>query len=334
MADGRKILLLSYTIKSRPNFDVPDLIYPRLKGVLEFHRFANLKLIAHFGKVVRALNQNGIIPMILKGGAMKYIRPELPRAMGDIDILVREEDYRKSLEIAKNLGYTVAEFNAYSADLHPKGTDEGTVDIHRFIDFDVPDYDKSLMRDFFSRATLQDVFGARAFVPTPEDFVFVALTNISRNLHYKTTLGGVLFALFDIKYLLETNPNFDWKRVFQNAQKASCEATLFFAAKLLNRISPNLLPDLFLHNKKLKKSAANYRNRLVFYRFYVYDVKWRCKKLKLKNAIKNFEVMKNWLKDKPYHRFLKTIGKSDQLIALFLKMAEGFNSMREQRKCS
>ncbi len=50
-----------------------------------------MKTIAHYTKIGKALNKNGIEPLILKGGAMKYLRQELPRVMNDIDIVIPEK---------------------------------------------------------------------------------------------------------------------------------------------------------------------------------------------------------------------------------------------------
>ena len=70
--------------------------------------------------------------MILKGGAMKCIHNEFPRVMGDIDILVKEKDYEKAGHIAEEIGYR-CEWDIHSVDIHPKDSEEGIMDIHRYI---------------------------------------------------------------------------------------------------------------------------------------------------------------------------------------------------------
>ena len=92
------ILLLSYLMKTHPDLSFPDSAMPRLKGVLTYCRFQNLKLFAHFTKIAAKLASRHIAMVVLKGGAMKVYRPDFPRWMGDIDILVREQDFHQAAE--------------------------------------------------------------------------------------------------------------------------------------------------------------------------------------------------------------------------------------------
>lgn len=76
-----KSMMLSYVMKANPDLKFSQYEKPRLEGLLKYHRFNNLRLISHYVKIVRALNQKNIESMIFKGGAMKHIRPELSRAI-------------------------------------------------------------------------------------------------------------------------------------------------------------------------------------------------------------------------------------------------------------
>ena len=91
-----------------------------------------MKTIAHYTKIGKALNKNGIEPLILKGGAMKYLRQELPRVMNDIDIVIPEKDFMKCADIISNLGYTYEKIDIHSIDFHDENG-EGTVDLHKFV---------------------------------------------------------------------------------------------------------------------------------------------------------------------------------------------------------
>jgi len=127
----RKSMMLSYVMKANPQLQFSIYEKPRLEGLLKYHRFHNLKLIAHYAKIARALNAQNIVPMILKGGAMKHIRPDLSRAMGDIDILVPEVlEYAKAREICKNLGYVEEAPSDHSVDLYLPNSTQETVDLH------------------------------------------------------------------------------------------------------------------------------------------------------------------------------------------------------------
>ncbi len=329
---GARALLLSYVMKNHPYLKFSAYEAPRLAGLMNFYRFHNLQIIAHYTKVGKALNKAGIVPMILKGGAMKYLRPELSRVMGDIDILVPDDAFAKSCEISKSLGYVLDEgATEHSVDLHLPGSMDGTVDIHRYIDLE-NDYDKSFMKTLFSRASKHKVFGTEAFVPCPEDMVFIGLINLARNLHRNSSVKGILYTPFDFKFLKECKPDFNWDMIIENANRTNTLVQLFLVMKFVNKIVPGLLPEALLQNKFLHNEATKYCNRVMFYHFYVHDVKMRCKKLKIKNALRSFAVLKDYLDAKPKHFVLKRIDKNYTMIKIFLKIAQKIQ--RKKQKCA
>jgi hypothetical protein len=315
----RKSMMLSYVMKTNPKLQFSIYEKPRLEGLLKYHRFHNLKLIAHYSKIVRALNAENIFPMILKGGAMKHIRPDLSRAMGDIDILLpKETEFRRACEIAKNLGYVFKEFPGdHSVDLHLPNSGEGTVDIHQYLYLEV-DYDKTFLDDLFARASKENVFGTSAFVPCVEDLLFLGMINLTRNLHQKTSIGGILYALFDFKFLT-SKPDFNWDLVLANIVKTKTYTQALLAMKFINKIMPETLPEALLENDKINGKFRRYCNRVMFNRFYFLDLKADCKKLQIKDALKNIDVMKEYLAKKPKYFLMKRmIRKSNFLIKVFL----------------
>ena len=206
-AGGNKALLLSYVMKAHPDLKFNEYSGPRLQGLLNFYRFANLSLIAHYTKIGKELNAHGIIPLIMKGGAMKYLRPELSRAMGDIDVLIQAQNYRSAVKIAIGLGYDY-EDNGHSVDLHEKGNEAGILDIHQWVDMSSK-YDKKFMKKIFGRAEKKKVFGVETYVPCVEDLVFLGLVNMVKNIREKTSLKGILYTLFDFEYLTHLKPDFN-----------------------------------------------------------------------------------------------------------------------------
>ncbi|MCE3255753.1 MAG: hypothetical protein K0R25_1247 [Rickettsiaceae bacterium] len=319
----RKSLLLSYIMRTNPDLKFSIYEKPRLEGLLKYHRFHNLKLISHYAKIVRALNQQNIFPMILKGGAMKHIRPELSRPMGDIDILVPEEsEFLRACEIAKNLGYVYEEFpGIHAVDLHLPGLVEGIVDLHRYIYLET-DYDKIFLKDLFARATKEKVFGVEVFVPCFEDLLFLGIINLARNLHQKTSIGGILYYLFDFKYLSTAKPDFNWNLVVENIAKTKTYVQALLAIKFINKVTPGILPEFLLKHDRINKKFTRYCDRIMFYRFYFNDLKLCSKKLKIRDALKSWKIMKDYLIKKPKYFVLKRmVRKSYFLIKIFLMLS-------------
>lgn len=301
---AHKALLLSYFMKLHPNLSYPTYVAPRLKGLLDFYRFQNIKLISHYTKICNELKKANIIPLIFKGGCMKYLRPQFSRVMGDIDILVDKKHWRECGEIAQNMGYDVC-WDIHSIDIHPQNSQDGIMDIHKYIIMDTPD-EKTILKDLFKRATIQKVFGIETLVPCNEDLFFILLINMVRNLMNKTSCAGVLYNLFDCKFLLDSKPDFDWNIVLQNIKKTKTQSQAYFAVKFLNSIVPNLLPEKVLVGSYLEREFKNYCIRLIYQRFFIWNMKQKCRKMKIKDLFSSWEFFKNYMAIKPKYFILKT----------------------------
>lgn len=306
---GNKALLLSYLMKMHSELKFSGYEGPRLAGLLNFFRFHNIKIIAHFKKIGKALNNSNIPLMILKGGAIKYLRPELSRVMGDIDILVGWNDYPKVGAIAKSLGYEFYEQNldkSHSIDLHEKGSVEGTVDVHRYI-YMGTGVEEKIVEDLFKRATLQNVFGVKTLVPSYEDLMFLALVNLAKNLRENTSSAGILFTLFDCKFLSETKPDFNWNIVIDNAKKTKTQIQMSFAIKFINKIIPGILPEKIQKKGLFNKEMKNYCKIVTFERFLFNQIQERSRNIKILNAIKSFAGIKEYLEIKPKYYLSKLL---------------------------
>lgn len=315
---GEKSLMLSYVMKTNSDLKFSMYEKPRLEGLLKYHRFHNLNLISHYSKIVKLLNQENIFPMILKGGAMKHIRPNLARAMGDIDILILDEtELTRTREICRDLGYVETDYD-HSIDLHLPDSTAGIVDIHRYIDFET-DYDKDFLKDLFSRAKKEEVFRTQAFVPCHEDLLFLGMINLARNLNNKTSIGGILYSLFDFQYLIKNKTNFNWNLVVQNILTTKTYIQVLLAMKFVNKIIPGMLPEELLNNHKINKKFTKYCDRIVFYDSFFFDFRQRYKHLNIRDALKSFKKMKYYLTKKPQYFLVKRIvSRSHFMIRIFL----------------
>lgn len=324
---GHKSLLLAYLMKIHPCLKFSDYEKPRLKGLLNFFRFKNLKTISHYTKIGKALNNLGIEPLIIKGGAIKYLRPDLPRIMGDIDILVPEKDFLKSAQIATGVGYSYDKIDIHSIDLHEIGSDEGAIDLHRYILMDTGK-EKAFLEGLFKRSGYKNVFGVQTHVPSNEDLLFITLVNLARNLREKTSQAGLLYALFDCKFLIESKSDFNWNIVRENAQKTGVEVQMNFVIKFIEKISKNVLPVEIQNNMLFEKETNEYSNMVMFNRFYLEEIRTKCRQMKISNIIKNPAEWKDYIFLKPKYMALKTLKKHPKLIELFIKDLRGKNAIQ------
>lgn len=310
--------ILAYTMKMHPELKFDSYTGPRLKGLLDYLRFQNLELIGHFSKIVKRLNKLGIEPMIIKGGAMRYLRPDLPRVMGDIDILLPSHSpWDKVKKLIYEMGYVFAD-NKHSIDIHPANNSEkGILDIHHFFSF-MSRTDKKFTAELFSRATLKKVFMADAYLPSVEDMFFICLNNLARNLHRSTSIKGIPITLFDLVYLVGLKKDFDWNIVIKNIIQTHTEAYSYMALKFIYQVLPDIFPTDLMNNAILKRRLEDLITRDKFYVLWVHDVKYACKKLRLCKSLSNWADLKYYIRMKGQHFFTKRIIKSLFFIRLFM----------------
>lgn len=310
---AQKALLLAYVQKKWPQLDFGVYTGPRLKGLRSYYRFHNLELIAQYRKIVGRLNDIGIVPLVMKGGAMKHLRPELPRVMGDIDVLIADKkQFKQAMDIAASMGYTLSEAR-HSVDLYKAGTEQGVLDIHRYIDDCCSDYDK-FNQAILSRAKEENVFGTRSLVPCNEDLVFIQLLNLGKNLAEYSSISGIMYVIFDLAYLT-AKADFDWKIVQENMALTSMYWQIYLAGIFLNKIVPNLLPDLL--NEGSADSLIEELNKRYFYAKYIHEARYKRKELYLWKVFAGRQSLAEYIRVKGKYQLLKHIWRSPRLLNLF-----------------
>ena len=86
---------------------LPCIHEKRLKVLYKFWWLKTNHLVDQLKIACDALNQHGILPVVLKGGSLMYYYPDpVLRPMSDIDLEVPFSDIEKTLSVLKNIGYT------------------------------------------------------------------------------------------------------------------------------------------------------------------------------------------------------------------------------------
>lgn len=312
-----KSLLMSYFMKSHPELAFPDYFGPRLKGLLNYYRFQNIKLISQYRKIVARLLEEGIRVTVFKGGAMKHLRPDLSRTMSDIDVLVDEADYSKAGAIITGMGYDL-HWDMHSFDVHTTGSEEGILDVHKFIPM-LTGRERLIMGEIMGRAKDSVIFGVQGRILSEEDLVFSLLVNLSRNIMNKTSSSGILFTFIDIKYLIDSKEGFDWRIVTENAQRSGAEKMLLFAVHFMNSVVPGLVPlDGTLPEHDMQEIAT-----LVKYRRYLLcPLQEESHKLGIDTVIRNPRLIPAFLRVRPRYTFLKLFRGHPKAAGLILSWHE------------
>ncbi len=313
-----KLLLFAYLKKYHPNLHLNDKLQKITAPLFQRYRMNNIVIISPFIKAGKVLNENNIYPLILKGLAMKHFRQDLPRIMGDVDFLVKENDFMKSVELIVPLGYYYEKIDVHSVDLHDKKTGRNAIDIHRFISMGTK-CEKNFLTDLYKRASLQSVFGVKALVPCLEDMMFITLVNLARNLREATSKAGILYSIFDCKFFIDSKKDFDWSIVQDNAIKTDTITQIDFAVRFINSISENIFSENIKEFYGSNKNIDKYSTMVLFKRFYLKDLRTKCRALKLSDIFKNPSLFISYLILKPRYQFLKSISKHPKLIKFLVR---------------
>ena len=313
-----KALVLAYIIKHHPHLKLKGDLAPRITGVKNYYRFQNMRLLAQYQKVVKELNRQNIFPLIIKGGALKHMRPDLPRIMNDIDILFKTpKEQQTACNIAKNMGYKLTKA-AHSVDLHQKENNDGFLDLHWCMDASIHDPLK-LNQEIFSRAKKQEIFNTATYLPEAEDLLFITLFNLAKNLKQASCISGIIYTAFDIVYLTQS-PSFNWDIVIKNIKQTRTSVSMFLAINFINRICPALISKDLINKETFQAELQRQLRYDTFYARYVFDVKYTCKKLKLLPSLKTLSAFKYYLKNKTFHFITKRFIRSDTLLKIFFRL--------------
>jgi hypothetical protein len=316
-------LILVYFMKERPELKVTDYEAPRLKGLLYFHKFANMKILAQFAKVGKALNDARIPLVLFKGGAMRFLRPELPRIMGDVDFLVPAEKFDQVVDIAKTFGFS--QCNKHAADHSLDMATENkkvSIDIHKYLSLGLEkdkEYFKKFNGPLLERAARVNAFGADVLIPSAEDFMFIVLANLIKNITEKTSVSNVLFSLFDCKFLISQKNHFNWDIIIENAQLTNTLINVRLAIAFINRIAPKLLPDELTEKFPMTKEMKAYFNRVVYNEIYFFEFRDENRALKIKQVWQKPRLLPKYFKMKPKYFFMKQIRDIPFFVDLYLR---------------
>lgn len=324
VAGGGKALALSYVAKRNPGLEFGAYTGPRLLGMWNRARFDNLRLMANFGRIVKALNKAGIIPMVVKGGAIKMLNPGRPRIMGDVDIVVRVAEYEEACRIVQGLGYVEKGLRAlHSSDFVDARTGDGVVDVHQWLDIDCPYDHERFMSGLFDRAQRRKTQGGEVLLPSAEDHFFLLMMNLAKNISHKQTVQGILNSFFDSEVLMANEPSFDWSRVFADVRGTGSEPVYCTSIAFVKRLAPAILPDAALGDERMVRNFRRYAEQTYFWRHWKLPT-WKIfRRISIKRVLFGRQSARLWFSIVPYYCLLKLVDGHPMAVSAFLRFSDG-----------
>jgi hypothetical protein len=236
-------LLLANLLNIHSNIKISEDDMPRIKGVVRYFQYQNTALLAAFNQIVRELNAKNIPVLLIKGISMKYLYPDMPRYMADVDFAVSFKNFKKALNIALRNGFKISVRAKHSVDLY---NGVRRLDLHRFIvktDINTRNTDNKI----FERAVAVKAFGVNVLIPKAEDMFFLTLQNAFDNIIYNKPYPMKILWIFDCLRILESvknkNENINWDIIIHNASQTGLSYATKLMLEVFDSIVPSKIPD-------------------------------------------------------------------------------------------
>lgn len=213
LAQSHRITPIIYygVINSRCN--ITSELFEKIESKTYSGLSISLKQLYELEKLYEVFEKNGIDYMPLKGAVIKsfYPKPEM-RYMGDIDILIKTQQYETIQDSLNSMGYK----KAYESD-HELAWNKKSIylELHKRL---IPSYNKDFYEYFGSGWQLAHKKSKYRYELSDEDTFIYIITHFAK--HYRD--GHVeIRNLLDIKVYLSAKPNLDFVYIEQELKKLS-----------------------------------------------------------------------------------------------------------------
>lgn len=245
-----------------------------------------------------------------------HCRPDFPRIIGDIDILVPFEQYEKAKNIVLPMYNKHTEYK-HSVDIYDDVYNIPVLDLHKKLDLQTP---KEILigNELFKRTHKEKVFGVEDIcVPSVEDMLFITLINMNKNL-MRNTYYNLLYSIIDCAYLLSLKSDFDWDIVKKNAILTQTESQIAIVIKFLNEYIPTKMPVIFTEEFNKRTILRIYKD------IFLDEMHAKSHELTIKN-IKSWSSLKYYIKFRAqYTLFKRKFVRSNANFAKMILIKQGF----------
>lgn len=226
---------------------LPELSQDYLDEVCQVYMQRSKALVEEVNFSVQALNKHGVIPILLKGAATLFngvSTPNYIRYMNDIDLLVKETEIKKTLNILVDTNYLLDDDN-YDIDEFEHHHETPLKRAHSLCYIEVHRW--HLKKSLLSMLTNEEVWAKAENIPLPNSllarqlsFTHEVIMNI---IHSELADRGYfekfinLFQLTALYKLLKNQQeNIDWPVVIEHFERVGAKNVLFTRLYAVERL--------------------------------------------------------------------------------------------------
>ena len=190
--------------------------------------------------ILNVFEENQIDVLPLKGSVMKFLYPETYyRSMGDIDILVKDKDYKKAKKILEKLNYKAKIYGEQHIEMEKPPF--MIVELHHLL-VAKKEYGKDIFKNIFKRAILKEN-KKHVYEMSKEDFYLFMMIHLLK--HY--LLGGTgLRSFLDVYVYLRKNEVMNLEYIDQQLQHCKYTQEIYF----LKDLAVSIFTEKELDNKQ------------------------------------------------------------------------------------
>jgi hypothetical protein len=252
------VLPLLYTNIRRVNEDhiVGQDVIDRLQKVYLVTAAMNMRLYAELRRILDAFHNEGIEVIVLKGAALaETVYGDIGlRSMGDIDLLVKQENLSRADKIMTDLRYvasTLKHSHEWYAENHhhlpPYYLSENgvKVEIHWHIVKPSKPYHEKMIERFWKRARPIKLANTQALVLSPEDLLLhLCLHSLSHGFTHKLLLRQLSDISESLKHY---EKEFNWIQFQEEANEYQLTRLIHSTFYLIKQVLGNNVVDHVLH---------------------------------------------------------------------------------------
>lgn len=231
--------LLHHNLNKHASDKVSQSYLRQIKQDCRHNSWRNMSLMNQLTEILELLEANGIKAIAFKGpvlAASAYGNLSL-RRIKDLDLLVEELDFQRTVDLFIGLGYKLIVKAAW--EFHLESSDGSySIDLHREI---IPQHLSCPEISDYAWKNLEyfSFQGQKIPTLTPEACLLILCLNGTKD--YWQRLNRVC----DVAELIRSQPNLDWQEVWKQAERMGFKRllflSLFFARNLLGAKIPDFI---------------------------------------------------------------------------------------------
>ena len=238
----------------------PAALHPRIRGCYRQIAVGNISRLNIMFKFASQLALREIPILVIKGGALRLgALSNIPRQMGDVDIVVPKERFEEAKKVALDNGFTIKIDAIHSVDL--LWEERNCLDLH--YTFFKHNIRKSEVEPIWEQAEKITQNGTELLLPPLEDLFLHILINAFDNIIFNEHHKGSISWAADCFDLIRLHPELSLKQVLSLSAEYGVEPQLKMIAFLLDRLIPNQFQELL----QVDESRLDHRVYSRLYRF-------------------------------------------------------------------